>query len=168
MTPVRILKELNDRIYFFTLSVKGMEYALDRYARWYIIANSLSWFQRNRKLKIFSFVFMINHIHLLVRSDDAIGFIRDFKKYTDAKLLQNIKQYELSLLEHFKNKSGGFSFWNKNNWPELIETEKFFIQKQNYIQNNPVKRTYVLNAEGWYWSSANKFCELRIDDIYEE
>ena len=47
--------------------------------------------------------------------------------------------------------------------PELIISEKFFLQKLNYIHENPLKRNYVMKAEDWYWSSANKNCELKID-----
>ena len=56
-----------------------------------------------------------------------------------------------------------YEFWNKTNMPELIISEKFFLQKLNYVHENPLKRNYVMKAEDWYWSSANKNCELKID-----
>ena len=67
------------------------------------------------------------------------------------------------MLKIFLNKNGLYEFWNKTNMPELIISEKFFLQKLNYIHENPLKRNYVMKAEDWYWSSANKNCELKID-----
>ncbi len=57
--------------------------------------------------------------------------------------------------------------WKKTNMPKRIESEDFFLQKANYIHGNPVKRNYVMKAEDWYWSSANPYCELKEDKIYE-
>jgi len=168
MPSVRISKELNNGIYFFTLTVKNWYYILDRYGRWDILANSLEWFKKNKKIKLFAFVFMINHIHLIIKSGDLIGFARDFKRFTTKSILSNIKQFEPGVLEIFRNENGNYELWSKTNMPEIVETDKFFQQKVDYIHHNPVKRNYVLNIEEWYWSSANKFCRLAADDIYEE
>lgn len=166
MPSVRISRESNDGTYFLTLTVKKWYYILDRYGRWDILANSLAWFQKNKKIRLFSFVFMINHLHLIVKSENSIGFIRDFKRFTTKKILENIKRFEPNTLKIFQNKNGGFDIWSKTNMPEIIETERFLLQKIDYILNNPVKRAYVLNPEDWYWSSANRLCKLKVDDIY--
>lgn len=168
MPSTRISKQLNDRIYFVTFTVKHWYYVLDRYNRWNILANSLNWFQKNKSLKIYAFVFMINHIHLLIKSENTIEFVRDFKKYTAKSILENIKRNEPAVLKIFRGKNNkGYKFWGRNNMPELIETEKFFQQKQKYIHENPVKRIYVSEARDWHWSSANTLCELKVDDIYQ-
>ncbi len=49
--------------------------------------------------------------------------------------------------------------------PKLIESEKFFLQKINYIHNNPVRKQYVADPSYWYWSSANPDGEINIEDI---
>jgi REP element-mobilizing transposase RayT len=165
MPSIRISKESNEGMYYLTFTVKNWYYVLDRYGRWDILANSLEWFKKNKKIKLYAFVFMINHLHLLIKSKDSIGFARDFKRFTAKNILKNIRQFEPAMLKIFQNKEGNFEFWSKTNMPETIETERFFLQKINYIHNNPVKRNYVLNIEEWYWTSANKFCRLKADDI---
>ncbi len=179
MPSIRIPKELNDKIYYLTFTIKNWYYVLDRHNRWNIVSGSLKYFQNNKNLKIYGFVFMINHIHLIVQSSDAIGFVRDFKKYTTNEILKNIKQSEPNMLKLFAKKReiqvGGteptvldknaMELWQKTNMPELIETEKFFKQKLNYILENPVKREYVIAPENWYWSSANSECELKADEF---
>ncbi len=165
MPSIRISKELNNKLYFLTFTVKNWYYILDRHNHWNIISDSLKYFQENKSLKIYGFVFMINHIHLIVLSSDTIGFIRDFKKFTTNEILKNIEQNEPKTLKLFINETGK-ELWQKTNMPELIETESFFLQKLNYIHQNPVKRSYISMLEHWYWSSANEQCELRADKFF--
>ncbi len=40
--------------------------------------------------------------------------------------------------------------------PKLIAKEKFYIIKSNYIEQNPVRKSYVKEPEDWVYSSANK------------
>ena len=171
MPSIRVNQELNEGTYFLTFTIKNWYYVLDRHYRWNIIANSLKYFQKNKELKLYGFVFMINHLHLITFSKDTMGFIRDFKKFVAREILKNIRQTEPNVLKIFLNKQKvqvrdtepTYEFWNKTNMPELIISEKFFLQKMNYIHENPLKRNYVLKPEDWYWSSANKDCELRAD-----
>lgn len=167
MPSIRVSKELNSGTYFFTVTVRYWYYVLDRYNRWDIITNSLKFFQKNRGLKIYGFALMINHIHLIIFSDNVISFICDFKKFTAREILKNIKQFEPDILKLFIKKNGICEFWSKTNMPEIIESENFLLQKMNYIHENPVKRDYVLNPEDWYWSSANPLCELKADNLPE-
>ncbi|MFH1225853.1 MAG: hypothetical protein V1684_01025 [bacterium] len=164
MPTVRISQEMKAATYFLTIRIKNWYYILDRHNRWNIIANSLKFFQQNKGLKLYGFVFMINHLHLIVFSNDAIEFIRDFKKFTTRQILANIQQTEPALMKLFVNQDKQYELWGKTNMPEIIESEKFFLQKLNYIHDNPIKRDYVARQEDWYWSSANPRCELKTDN----
>lgn len=165
MPSVRISKDFNNGIYFITLSVKKLYYLFDRQYRWNILAESLKYCQENKNLKIFSFVFMLNHIHLIIHSPDVSGFIRDFKKFTSKKVRKNIESTEPNVLKLFLEEDGLYEFWAKTNVPKLIESQDFFENKLQYIHNNPVKKNYVMQPEHWYWSSANSMCEIKVDDI---
>ncbi len=166
MPSVRISKEANESIYFLTFTVRNWYYVLDRYNRWDILADSLKFFQDNKCLKIFGYVFMTNHIHLLIQSPDAMGFVRDFKKFTARKILENIQKTEPSIMKLFSMENGTHEFWNKTNMPELIESDRFFAQKLNYIHDNPVRRDYVEKQEYWHWSSANSNGKIIISSVY--
>lgn len=165
MPSVRISKNDNQGIYFLTLSVKNLYYLFDRQYRWNILADSLEFCRKNKGLKIFSFVFMINHIHLIVSSVDVSGFVRDFKKFTSKKIKQNIEVSEPNILKLFLGNDGNYEFWAKTNMPKLVESEEFYNNKVEYIHNNPVRKSYVSQPEYWYWSSANPDCELKVDKI---
>ncbi len=107
---------------------------------------------------------MLNHLHLIVRSPDMIGFLRDFKKYTTKELIKNIRQHEPNVLELFKNEAVVYSFWKEDNQTKILETEKFGLQKLNYIHNNPVVKGYVERPEYWKWSSANPNSPIKVSE----
>lgn len=165
MPSARVSKKENCGVYFITVTVKNWYYVLDRYYRWNILAGSLKYLKENKNLKLYNFVFMINHIHLIVSSEDIIGFLRDFKGFTSKEIAKNIQRTEPNLSKIFTNEKKEFEFWEKTNMPKIIETEKFYFQKAKYIHDNPVKREYVSEDRNWYWSSANSDCELKTDDI---
>jgi putative transposase len=165
MPSIRVQKQETCGVYFLTIKVKKLYYVLDRYFRWNILANSLKYCQEKKGLKLFSFVFMINHIHLIIFSKDIIGFLRDFKGFTSKEMLKNIKSTEPGILKLFTNDKNEFEFWEPSNMPKIVESEYFFAQKAKYIHDNPIKKNYVTEDKHWYWSSANKNCELKAGDI---
>ena len=150
-----ISKNHNQSLYFITPTILNCYYIFDRHNRWHTIADSIIYCQKHKNLEVYGYVFMLNHLHMIIRSPDAIGFIRDFKKYTSTALIKNIRQFEPNILQLFKNEDGGYNFWKIDNQPKIIETEKFALQKLNYIHNNPVTKGYVDNPSHWKWSSAN-------------
>lgn len=161
-----IHKENNNLMYFLTFVVKNWYYLFDRNNRFSILSNTLKFFQENKGLKIYGYVFMLNHIHLIIQSNDVIGFVRDFKRWTSRELKSNLIKYEPEVLRLFLDNDNNYNFWQDTNKPEIIENEKFFMQKLNYIFNNPVKKDYVEKPEYWKWSSANENSEVKIEKFY--
>jgi putative transposase len=152
----------NNQIYFITPTIKNWYYIFDRHNRWQILADSIKYFQENKGLEVFAYVFMLNHLHMIVRSPDLIGFVRDFKKFTSKKLMENIAENEVNILQLFKTEKG-CEFWKYDNQPKLIESEKILLQKIKYIHDNPVRKGYVERPEFWKWSSANlELSEIKI------
>jgi hypothetical protein len=45
-------------------------------------------------------------------------------------------------------------FWQQNNQPVELQSNKFIDQKLNYIHNNPVEAGIVLSPEEYLYSSA--------------
>lgn len=166
MPSVRIPKEYNSATYFLTFIVKDWRYIFDRHNRFEILADSLIHCQKHKGLKLHAYVFMLNHIHLIAGSEDMIGFVRDFKKFTSKVLKQNIRLTEPKLLKIFQNrKRDTYEFWERSNMPKIIETEKFLEQKIDYIHMNPVNKQYVYSPEHWIWSSANSDSRLKVEPV---
>jgi putative transposase len=57
---------------------------------------------------VYAYVFMLNHIHLIIKSKHAAGFFRDFKKYTTKKFIENIKKFEPEVSGLFKKGESGY------------------------------------------------------------
>ncbi len=157
----RVNQNLNQNIYFITPTIWNWYYIFDRHNRWQIIADSLKFCQKNKGLEVYSYVFMLNHLHLIIKTPNVAGFLCDFKKFTSNKLIENIAKSEPQVLELFKTEKG-YRFWKEDNQPKIIESEEFARQKQNYIHNNPVAKGYVERPEYWKWSSANLSSEIEV------
>jgi REP element-mobilizing transposase RayT len=165
MPSIRISKDYPSGIYFLTFTVRNWYYIFDRHYRFKILADSLHYCQKQKGLKIFAYVFMINHIHLIASSPDMIAFVRDFKKFTSKEIQKNILKTEPNVLSLFKDEEGVYEFWARTNMPKAIESEEFLIQKIKYIHANPVRRQYVQRVEDWVWSSANPESDLKVDPL---
>ena len=143
MSPtVKISKELKEGIYFLTFTVKRWYYLFDRHKRWHILLDSLKFCQKNKGLKIYAWVFMLNHIHIIAQNPDMGGFVRDFKTFTSKKLKKNILATEPNIIPLFEENEK-YQFWEKTNMPKLVETEEYFLQKKKYIEENPLRKEYV-------------------------
>jgi putative transposase len=165
MPSIRVSKELNTRPHFITFTVENWYYIFDRHNRWDVLLNSLKYCQKNKGLKVYAFVFMLNHVHIIAESPDMIGFIRDFKRYTSTELIKNIRNTEPAVAELFKKDDNSFSVWKQGNSPKVVETDKYFHQKRQYIENNPVRKRYVVQPEHWIYSSAHVPCLLEIERV---
>src|SRR5208283_4216814 len=155
MPSVRITKELKDKIYFVTFTVHNWYYLFNRHHRFEILEDSFVFCQKNKGLKIYAVVFMLNHLHFSGTAPDMIAVIRDMKTYLAKDLKKNISETERNLLKLFE-KDGEYHFWKETNFPKIIESEEFLHQKIKYIESNPVRKQYVLYPEDWRWSSASK------------
>ncbi len=163
MPSRRVPVDLNAGTYYLTLTVQRWYYLFDRHNRWQILADSLCYCQDHKGLELNGYVFMLNHIHLIVTSPDVAGFLRDFKRFTSKKLKENLAATEPTVLGLFVDAEGSYGFWMDTNAPKKIENPAFYVQKLNYVHENPVRKNYVARPEHWVWSSANPDSALRVN-----
>lgn len=156
MSSLRILKIHKDQIHFITFTVRNWYYVFDRHGRFKILEDSFVYCQKNKGLKIYAFVFMINHLHLIASAPDLISTIKEMKSFLSHEMQKNIIAAEPDIIKLFKIDGNKYQFWKSGNYPELIETEEFLEQKVNYIHYNPVRRGYVNQPEDWKYSSASR------------
>ncbi len=160
MPLARISREIGEGVWFVTPTVWNWYYVFDRHDRWQILADSLIYLQQHRGLLIHAYVFMLNHLHMIIQHEDAAGIMCDFKKFTARQIRANLQATEPNVLRLFEGE-GQFRFWKEDNQPKLLETERFYMQKLNYIHDNPVRKGYVDRPECWRWSSANPHSPIR-------
>ena len=129
-----------------------------------IIIQCLKYLQQNDGLKLYAYVVLENHLHMVVQSDDIGKTMESFKKYT-AKALLHLLQKEnvktiLDQLKFYKKAHRTdkvHQVWEEGYQPKLIQTDAIMISKINYIHQNPVKRGYVDEAVHWRYSSARDY-----------
>ena len=98
-----------DVAYFLTITTVGWIDVFTRLRQKYVLLQSLMHCQKKKGLEIYAYCLMSSHLHLLCKAEEGSvlsAIIRDFKKYTSKKIIQNIKEFPESrrewMLEHFK------------------------------------------------------------------
>ncbi len=110
-----------------------------------IVIDSLKYCQKEKGLEVFAFVIMSNHIHILARSEtnSLSDTVRDFKKHTSKKIIEEIingnesrKEWMLNLFSYAakrQNKLGKYQVWTHENHAVEVYSDKFVSDRINYI-----------------------------------
>jgi len=132
-----------------------------------ILLNSLRYLI-SEGFRLYAYVILENHLHLIAQSSDISRDISRFKSYTSkqviAWLVENRIKVILDQLAFYKKAhkiDRKYQFWQEGVHPELIQGEKMMRQKVEYIHNNPVERGYVDCPEHWRYSSARNYLGMK-------
>ena len=112
--------------------------------------------------KVWAYVIMPNHIHLLIWPPElqySIAKIlntldgKTAKHYRDYLINSDIKKYEKYLI--LSRGRQVFRFWLPGGgYDRNIVNSKAIYNSIKYIENNPVRTGMVMTPEEWPWSSA--------------
>jgi REP element-mobilizing transposase RayT len=129
-----------------------------------IIFESLKYLQQADNLKLYAYVILENHLHLVVSSDDIAKSMRKFKAHTAKEILKLLQEKDVkSILEQLAfykkahKKETTYQLWQEGIQPKLIKDDKMMIERINYVHQNPVKRGYIDEAKFWRYSSARDY-----------
>jgi REP element-mobilizing transposase RayT len=83
-----------DEVYFITLTIVGWINLFTRSCYKNILIKNLEYFRREKKLEIYAYVIMSNHLHMLClrRETDLNELLGRFKGYTSKQFLKEIEQ----------------------------------------------------------------------------
>jgi REP element-mobilizing transposase RayT len=129
-----------------------------------IVIDSWKYLQAHRGFRLFGYVILENHLHLIASSSDLGKDIHDFKSFTARAIIDVLKQQHVTLLlDQFQShkarhkKDSEFQVWQEGSHPQLIQGREMMLQKLGYIHNNPVARGYVDEPTDWRLSSARNY-----------
>ena len=149
--------------HFVTLTVLHWIPVFTRPATVDIVLNSLRHLQ-TETLKVYAWVILENHLHMVAQSQNLPKDLMRFKAHTARQLIQHLEAHNikniLDQLQFYKkaHKSDRtYQFWQEGSHPEWIQNTEMLKQKVDYIHNNPVKRGYVDLPEHWRYSSARNY-----------
>jgi REP element-mobilizing transposase RayT len=164
MKPYTISKETE--YYFCTDTIVGWQYIFTSFPFFEAIIESLKYCQNNKGLQIHGYVIMPNHLHTILSAaeNNLSDVLRDFKRYTSTRISSLLEETEnTKLLKFFSTaaeivgRGNDYKIWQSGSHPEAIVSNEFFIQKLNYIHENPVRKGFVEHPEHWIFSSARNY-----------
>ena len=134
-----------------------------------IITTSLNYCHARKALRIHAYIIMLHHLHAILFDADFDSTrlkhtLDDFRKFTGRQLLdfcgQNRPASFMEIFRKHARKDRERRFWQPTQHPEGITSERFYIQKLNYIHDNPCRKGLVKNAQDWRFSSAASWMGL--------
>jgi len=128
-----------------------------------ILLDSLTFLMKDG-LKVYAYVILENHLHLIVQSELLGKDIARFKTHTSKQIIRYLVQHnvraildQLMFYKKAHKHDRAYQFWQEGSHPELTQGEDMMYQKVEYIHQNPVKRGYVDKASHWRYSSARDY-----------
>ncbi|MCE7043179.1 REP-associated tyrosine transposase [Dyadobacter sp. CY312] len=161
-----------ESLYFVTFATVQWVDVFTRSTYVDIVLDSLRYCQKEKGLRIHAWCIMSNHVHLLITTKlghHPSDFLRDFKKFTSKKIITSIEDKTLPesrrnwMLWLFRtagqdnSKNQIYQFWQQENHPVEIFSNKFMDQKLAYIHDNPVKAGLVDDPWEYRYSSARDY-----------
>ncbi len=160
-------KTTSNELYFLTFTVVDWVDVFTKAKYKHIIVDALQFAVNNKGLDLFAWCIMTNHIHLIARSKknfELSDIIRDFKKFTNKAIIKLIEEepesrrkwmlYRFEFHGKYNPKIKDYKFWKDGSDAKHIYSKEFFMQKLNYIHNNPVKDEIVAEPHHYLYSSA--------------
>ncbi|MDZ7753508.1 MAG: transposase [Gammaproteobacteria bacterium] len=129
--PLHIIQRGNNRQACF-----ASEKDVAAYARW------LEEYAAKNTVAIHAWVFMTNHVHLLVTPVSADGVPR---------LMQTLGRQYVRYFNHANQRTG--TLWEGRYKSCVVETDSYLLVCQRYIELNPVRAGMVATPEDYSWSS---------------
>ena len=156
---------------FFTATILEWKLLLQNDNYKDIIIESMRFLVADKRVTIFSFVIMPNHLHIIWQINDRYEVHQvqqSFLKYTAQQIKFDLQKNNPKLLEEFRVDTADrqYQFWERNPLSVDLFSEKVFDQKFDYIHNNPLQEKWKLAEypEEYKYSSA-KFYFSGVDEF---
>ena len=154
----------NSYPYFLTCTIIEWLPVFTRKPYFEIVLDSLKYCRQEKGLKVFAYVIMDNHLHLVANGEGLAATIKEFKSYTAQAIIQLAtsegKDWLLNQFKYYKakhKKESQYQVWQEGFHPQLVSSEEMLRQKVEYIHANPVRAGLVERAEDWLYSSARNY-----------
>ena len=146
INPVRNSSIFLNEVYFWTDTIKDWKHLLKHDKYKLEIINQLKWLITKNKIKVYGYVIMPNHLHLLWEALEMNG-----KEKPHASFNKQVFTY---FVENTTERN--HRFWQRDPLAVLMDSKEKFEQKLNYIHLNPLQKKWDLAQypEEHRWSSA--------------
>ncbi len=159
---------MENGIEFFTATCLNWQPLLQEDSRKDIIIKSLKFLVEDKRIWLYAFVVMPNHIHFLWRKQDKWvekNIQQIFLKYTAQQIkFDMIDSQKADELELYRSTQADrdYHFWERRAYSTTMYNRKVASQKVDYIHYNPVKAGLCEKPEDYRYSS-HDYYELNED-----
>ena len=94
------------------------------------------------EVDLHAYVLMSNHVHLLMTPASKNGI---------SKVMQALGRSYVGYINHRYQRTG--TLWEGRHKASLIDSERYLLRCQRYIELNPVRAGMVTNPSQYFWSS---------------
>jgi REP element-mobilizing transposase RayT len=138
-----------------------------------ILCHAINEGRKSAGFLLFAYVIMWDHMHLLTsRPSTTSNVLRVLKGITARRLIDHLKENghlsSLAKLQHQeRDRNYRYSLWQTEKNVLPIFSQGMFMEKVNYIHQNPVRAELSERAEDYQWSSARiwKGCPLENEPL---
>ena len=150
--------------YFMTCTINSWLPIFTRQETADIIFNSWRYLQKEREFKLFAYVILENHLHMIASAPEISDVIQRFKSYTAREIVDLLearhaktllRQLSATKLNH--KRESDYQVWQEGSHPQQIQGDEMMWQKIEYSHNNPVERGFVDDPLHWRWSGARNY-----------
>ena len=141
---------LLNEIYFYTATIYQWKPLIKQFHFESIIIDSLSYLHEKGCIKVYGFVIMPNHIHLiweLKKHNGKESAAASLMKFTAKQFQKRLAAIIPDVLEEYKvegDNSRSYNFWQTNPDWFLLNKTKTIKQKLHYIHSNPLQAKWAL------------------------
>ena len=144
---------------FITITCYNWERLIEHPQEKEIIIQSLRFLVKKDRIKVYAFVLMDNHFHLIWRiskGQKREDVQRDFLRFTSQQILKNFRNMNAEIVQKIEVnlKDRKYQVWQRNSLSIELRSPDVFRQKINYIHENPVKAGLCIMEEDYKYSSA--------------
>lgn len=168
---IRNSKLLLNEVYFWTDTIKDWKDLLRNDLYKNIILDCWRELVKRKKIALYGFVIMPNHLHVLWEMLEVNGKempYASFNKFTSHQFLATLKLSNSSLLTSYieNDLERKHRFWQRDPLAVHMDSVKKIEQKLDYTHLNPLQEHWnlVSKPEDYEWSSA-RFYETNVDEF---
>ncbi len=115
-------------------------------------------YKEKYKFKLYHYVLMTNHVHLVIETIHGGGNLSDI-----------MKGVNLSYAQYYKNRYRHTGhFWQDRYKSIIISKDDYLLACRGYVELNPVRAKAVEDPKDYRWSSYNAYAYGRRDHLVDE
>lgn len=153
--------------YFMTCTIVGWLAVFTRPEAVNIVYDSWRFLAKERNFRLYGYVILENHLHLVASAPDLPNAMKSFKMFTARQIVDLLTAHgaktllnQLAMMKLRHKSKSDYQVWEEGSQPKQIANNEMMLQKLEYMHNNPLKRGYVDDPVHWRYSSARNYAGM--------